>query len=217
MPSLLSVHEAGPVLFHLPFFQNVLLTRFPKSTHAIWFVSILGYLVGKMTIFDVSSHFFMPSLLSVHEAGRFYFIRLFSECASHTVSKEYPLHMVCINFGASCPKDDDFRRFWSISVGLAIFRAVRPADFIFVLIFQICPLGAFLKSRVCVLFNLIVFYLTIFATKKEIKMTECIVNTQVFLVAQCFLFVCLIFCLFVCQSVKVHKSNILISKGVTRN
>ena len=116
--------------------------------------------------------------------GRFYFIRLFSECAAHTVSKEYPRNMVCINFGVSCRKDDDFRRFWSISVGLAIFRAVRPADFIFVLIFQICPLGAFLKSRVCVLFNLIVFYLTIFATENKIKMTECIFNTQVFLVAQ---------------------------------
>ena len=47
---------------------------FPKSTHLIWFVSIFGHLVGKLTIFDVSGHFFMPNLLRVREAGRIIFI-----------------------------------------------------------------------------------------------------------------------------------------------
>ena len=58
--------------------------------------------------FDVSGHFFKPSLLSGREAGRIFFILYFSERAAHAGSKEYPLDMVCINVLAACRKLDDF-------------------------------------------------------------------------------------------------------------
>ena len=62
--------------------------------------------------------------------------------------------------------------------------AVRPADFILVLIFQICPSGALLRAVFVCFFNLLVFDLTIFAIEDRMEMTECSVNTTVFLVAQ---------------------------------
>ena len=93
------------------------------------------------------------------------------------------MDMVCFNFGES--QCWQFSTFLVDFCRLSHFSGCEASWFHFGTYFPHLLLRCFLKSRVCVLFNLIVFYLTIFATENKIKMTECIVNTQVFLVAQC--------------------------------